>query len=72
MRDTPINDFFVQNGVIRADGLMVHDMFVFRVKRPDESHGPWDYLQLVATIPGDQAFEPLKQSKCPLVQPPTE
>jgi branched-chain amino acid transport system substrate-binding protein len=72
MRDTPINDFFVQNGVIRADGLMVHDMFVFRVKRPDESHGPWDYLQLVATIPGDQAFESLKQSKCPLVQPPTE
>jgi branched-chain amino acid transport system substrate-binding protein len=72
MRDTPINDFFVQNGVIRADGLMVHDMYLFRVKRPDASRGPWDYLQLVATIPGDQAFEPLKQSKCPLVRPPTE
>lgn len=72
MRDTPINDFFAHNGVIRGDGLMVHDMYLFRAKKPDESHYPWDYLQLVATIPGDQAFEPLKQSKCPLVQPPTE
>ncbi|MGA8402295.1 MAG: ABC transporter substrate-binding protein [Stellaceae bacterium] len=72
MRDAPINDFFAHNGVIRGDGLMVHDMYLFRVKKPDESHYPWDYLQLVTTIPGDQAFEPLKQSKCPLVQPPTE
>ena len=72
MRDAPINDFFAHNGIIRADGLMVHDMYLFRVKKPDESHYPWDYLQLVATIPGDQAFQPLKQSKCPLVLPPTE
>jgi branched-chain amino acid transport system substrate-binding protein len=72
MRAAPIDDFFTHNGVIRADGLMVHDMYLFRVKKPDESHYPWDYLQPVSTIPGDQAFQPLAQSKCPLVQPPTE
>jgi branched-chain amino acid transport system substrate-binding protein len=72
MRAAPINDFFAHNGVIRADGLMVHDMYLFRVKTPAESHGDWDDLQLVSTIPGDEAFEPLAQSKCPLVRPPTE
>jgi branched-chain amino acid transport system substrate-binding protein len=72
MRAAPINDFFAHNGIIRADGLMVHDMYLFRVKTPAESHGDWDDLQLVSTIPGDEAFEPLAQSKCPLVRPPTE
>jgi branched-chain amino acid transport system substrate-binding protein len=67
MRDTPINDFFANYGRIRADGVMVHDMRLFRVKAPSESHYPWDYLDLVATVPGDQAFGPLAQSKCPLV-----
>jgi branched-chain amino acid transport system substrate-binding protein len=47
---------------------MVHDMRLFRVKAPSESHYPWDYLELVATVPGDQAFGPLAQSKCPLVK----
>lgn len=68
MRDTPINDFFATYGRIRADGVMVHDMRLFRVKTPSESHYPWDYLELVATVPGDQAFGPLAQSKCPLVK----
>jgi branched-chain amino acid transport system substrate-binding protein len=72
MRATPINDFFAHNGIIRADGLMVHDMYLFRVKTPAQSHGDWDDLQLVSTIPGKEAFEPLAQSKCPLVRPPTE
>jgi branched-chain amino acid transport system substrate-binding protein len=67
MRDTPIDDFFVHGGRIRADGLMVHAMRLFRVKTPAESKYPWDYFQLVTTIPGDQAFESLNQSKCPLV-----
>jgi branched-chain amino acid transport system substrate-binding protein len=72
MRAAPVDDFYAQNGVIRADGLMVHDMHLFRVKTPAQSHGDWDYLELVSTIPGNDAFEPLKQSKCPLVLPPTE
>jgi branched-chain amino acid transport system substrate-binding protein len=68
MRATPINDFFAHDGRIRADGVMVHDMRLFRVKAPAESHSPWDYYDLVATIPGDEAFGPLAQSKCPLVK----
>jgi len=68
MRTAPIDDFFVHDGHIRADGLMVHDMHLFQVKTPAESSGPWDYLRLVATMPGAQAFGPLSQSKCPLVQ----
>jgi branched-chain amino acid transport system substrate-binding protein len=46
---------------------MVHDMYLYQAKAPAESHGPWDYLRLVTTIPGADAFLPLSQSKCPLV-----
>jgi branched-chain amino acid transport system substrate-binding protein len=47
---------------------MEHDMYLFQVKSPAESKGPWDYYKLVATVPGSRAFAPLSQSKCPLVQ----
>jgi branched-chain amino acid transport system substrate-binding protein len=72
MRDAPIDDFFAHNGHIRIDGLMVHDLHLYRVKTPAELHYPWDYFQLVTTIPGDQAFPPLTGSKCPLVEPPPQ
>ncbi len=68
MRATPVDDFFAHNGHIRADGLMVHDMYLFQVKKPSELSAPWDYYKLVATVPGDQAFQPLSESKCPLVK----
>ena len=68
MRSTPINDFFVGNGKIREDGRMVHEMYLYEVKKPAESKGAWDYYKLVATIPADQAFQPLSESKCPLVK----
>jgi branched-chain amino acid transport system substrate-binding protein len=68
IRAAPINDFFAQNGRIRQDGLMVHDMHLLQAKKPAESHYPWDYLRLVATVPAAVAFQPLSQSKCPLVQ----
>ena len=64
MRDNPINDFFVQNGQIRANGTMAHDVHVFRVKSPAELTGAWDYLQLLATVPAEAAFEPLSKSGC--------
>src|ERR671918_74428 len=67
MKATPVNDFFAKNGTIREDGRMVHDMYLARVKKPDESSGPWDYYEILRTIPGDQAFLPLSESKCPLV-----
>ena len=68
MRAMPVDDFFAKNGKIREDGRMVHEMFLYEVKKPAESKGAWDYYKLVATIPADQAFQPLSESKCPLVK----
>ena len=67
MRATPVNDFFATNGRLREDGRMVHDMYLFQVKSPEESKEPWDYYKLVETIPGEQAFQPLSQSRCPFI-----
>ena len=68
MKATPINDFFAKNGRIRDDGRMIHDMYLAQVKKPDESKYPWDYYNIRQTIPADEAFLPLAQSKCPLVK----
>jgi branched-chain amino acid transport system substrate-binding protein len=68
MKDTPINDMFAKNGHIREDGRMVHDMYLFEVKKPSESKGRWDDYKLLGTVPGDQAFQPLALSRCPLVK----
>jgi branched-chain amino acid transport system substrate-binding protein len=68
MKETPINDFFAKGGVIRQDGRMVHDMYVYEVKSPAESKYPWDYYKLRATIPAKQAFRPLADSTCPFVK----
>jgi branched-chain amino acid transport system substrate-binding protein len=65
MRALPIHDFYAPDGHIRIDGVMVHRMHLFRVKRPAESHYPWDYFKLLATVPGNRAFAPLSASKCP-------
>jgi branched-chain amino acid transport system substrate-binding protein len=67
MRATPINDFFAKNGKIRIDGRMVHDMYLFEVKKPSESKNEWDLYKLLATVPGDEAFRPLDKGGCPLV-----
>ena len=68
MRKMPINDFFAKNGKIRIDGRMVHDMYLFEVKKPEESKGEWDLYKLIATVPGDEAFRPLDKGGCPLVK----
>lgn len=68
MRSMPIHDFFAPNGHIRADGLMVHDMYLYQVKTPAESKAPWDYYKILATIPGDKAFPSLASSTCYLVK----
>jgi branched-chain amino acid transport system substrate-binding protein len=67
MRETPVRDAFTSNGTLREDGRMVHSMFLFQVKKPEESKGPWDYYNLLAEVPGDQAFRPIKDGGCPLV-----
>ncbi len=58
MREKPIEDFFSRNGHLRPDGLMVHDLILVQVKKPEESKYPWDYYKILAHIPGEQAFGP--------------
>jgi branched-chain amino acid transport system substrate-binding protein len=67
MMAMPVNDMFAKNGKIRADGRMVHDMYLAQVKTPAESKGAWDLYKIVRTIPGDEAFRPLAESKCKLL-----
>ncbi|WP_166267605.1 ABC transporter substrate-binding protein [Marinobacter caseinilyticus] len=67
MMATPINDMFTSNGRIREDGRMVHDMYLAEVKTPEESKGEWDLYKILRTIPADEAYRPLSESKCPLV-----
>ncbi|MGA7809977.1 ABC transporter substrate-binding protein [Bradyrhizobium sp.] len=62
-----IDDMFTDNGKIRADGLMEHDMYVMQVKKPEDSKYPWDYYKLVQTMSGEEAFGKLSDSACPLV-----
>ena len=68
MKDTPINDMFAKNGKIREDGRMVHEMYLFEVKKPSESKGRWDDYKLLGTVPGNEAFQSLELSRCPLVK----
>jgi len=65
MKEMPINDMFAKGGKIREDGRMVHDMYLFQVKKPSESKGTWDYYHLRGTVKGDDAFQSLAQSRCP-------
>ncbi|KAA2236390.1 ABC transporter substrate-binding protein [Salinarimonas soli] len=68
MKEIPTDDRLFGKGTVRADGRKVHPMYLWEVKKPSESKGPWDYLKLRATIPVDQAFRPLDQGECPLVK----
>ena len=68
MKKLPVNDVFAENGRVREDGRMVHDMYLFEVKAPEESKKPWDYYKLKAVIPAEKAFRPIEQSTCKLVK----
>ena len=67
MADTPINDIFATDGYIREDGRMVHDMYLVEVKTPEESQDEDDLFHVIRTIPAEEAFRPLSESVCPLV-----
>lgn len=67
MAERPVEDFFSRNGYIREDGRMVHDMYLAEVKSPEESTGEWDVYEILATIPGEEAYRPLSESQCDLV-----
>ena len=68
MREMPVRDAFTDNGYLREDGRMVHSMFLLEVKKPEESKYPWDYYKILAEVPGDQVFRPMKDGGCPLIK----
>jgi branched-chain amino acid transport system substrate-binding protein len=68
LKSSRINDMFAKDGYVREDGRMVHTMYLAQVKSPEESKAPWDYYNIRAVIPGEDAFLPLSESKCRLVR----
>ena len=67
MKAMPINDAFTKGATIRADGRVLREMYLARVKKPADSKGPWDYFEIVRTIAPEETVWPLSQSKCPLL-----
>jgi branched-chain amino acid transport system substrate-binding protein len=68
LKSMKYNDFYHKNGHVRDDGRMLHNMYLFQVKSAKESKAPWDYYKLVATVPGEQAFTTVAESKCSLLK----
>jgi branched-chain amino acid transport system substrate-binding protein len=68
MRELPIEDVFVHGGRLREDGRVIRDMYLARVKKPQDSKEPWDTLDIVKTVKGDDAYRPVAESKCPLLK----
>jgi branched-chain amino acid transport system substrate-binding protein len=68
LKSMKFNDFYHKNASVRADGRLLHDMYLYQVKSPKESTAPWDYYKLVAKVPGEQAFTTPAESKCPLTK----
>jgi branched-chain amino acid transport system substrate-binding protein len=68
LKKMKLNDMFVKNGYIRADGLMVHTMYVMQVKTPAESKYPWDYYKVIKVMPGEEAYGSQPDPTCPLVK----
>jgi branched-chain amino acid transport system substrate-binding protein len=67
LKELPVDDAFAK-GKVQENGSMVHDMYLFEVKKPSESKKPWDYYKQLAVVPGDQAFLSAKESGCPLTK----
>jgi branched-chain amino acid transport system substrate-binding protein len=68
MKSMPTDDPLFGKGSIEPNGRKIHSAYLFEVKKPSESKGPWDFYKLVGTVPGDQAFTPLSESKCALLK----
>jgi len=68
MRATPIQDTFIENATLRADGRVMRDMYLARVKTPRASKKPWDYAEILKTVPAQSAFRPVSDSVCLLVR----
>ena len=68
LKELPVDDDFAQGGKVLANGRMVHDLYLFEVKKPSESKKPWDYYKQLAVVPGDNAFPSAKDSGCQLTK----
>ena len=68
LKELPVDDDFAQGGKVLENGRMVHDLYLFEVKKPSESKKPWDYYKELAVVPGDKAFPSAKDSGCPLTK----
>jgi branched-chain amino acid transport system substrate-binding protein len=68
MKALPTEDPVFGRGTVREDGRKTHDMYLYEVKSPTESQGPWDYEKLISTVPAGEAVHPLSESECPLVK----
>jgi branched-chain amino acid transport system substrate-binding protein len=68
MKEMPTDDPLFGQGEVRQDGRKIHDLYLFRVKTPDQSEGAWDYYETLSTIPAAEAFRPMDQGNCPLVE----
>src|SRR5262245_4292350 len=68
MKELPTEDRLMGKGYGRIDGRKIHPMYLFEVKKPEESKAPWDYYKQLATIPAEEAWRPLDQGECPLVK----
>ena len=68
LKELPVSDSFTDNGKVLENGRMVHDLYLFEVKKPEESKRPWDYYKQLAVVPGDQAFFSVAESGCPLTK----
>jgi branched-chain amino acid transport system substrate-binding protein len=68
LKELPVDDVFAQGGKVLENGRMVHDLYLFEVRKPSESKKPWDYYKQLAVVPGDKAFPAAKDSGCPLTK----
>jgi branched-chain amino acid transport system substrate-binding protein len=68
LKELPVDDVFAQGGKVLENGRMVHDLYLFEVKKPSESRKPWDYYKQIAVVPGNKAFPSAKDSGCPLTK----
>jgi len=68
MKSNKVNDFFAKDGYVREDGRMIHDMYLMQVKKPSESKKPWDYYNIVETLPGDKVYASLEESTCKFIK----
>jgi branched-chain amino acid transport system substrate-binding protein len=72
MKKLPVEDLIFGKSTLRPDGLEIHPMYRFEVKRPEASKSPWDLYKLIATIPADDAFRPMAEGGCPYLKEMSE